>query len=753
MTLGEMAMTIQDAVARGLVAAKVYGAGPGVTSSVKVSLQPSGDSPQALDITFPRGTTFVPWIPIFQLHPVTEDTTVQVPIGKVTWADVPTICGDSYGKQPAPVDGSVPYDIGFSPFFDSLFSSVDLMNHVYIRIANDLGMPPAIPNATIPQWATWQLFEDPPFVPIFDPATGLLTCLFCKIPVIQGDRTCEGCGAPFNWTTFSGGVRVEAGDTDGSDPDPLIEAWASGAPAGDSPTTETTQGGRDQGGTAQPDGETGHYDDGHTFGWNTTVDILNGQIGGRVPPDTVKTIAGCLWDGVVLTNKVFKDSVDALTTAAQDAVDPDHAHTYSPPPKPGENVQPMTPDQSIPPPGADTSSFQSDADVRKAWSSTAYERLLDESTSAVRVRLDRLAVAATGPRRRARRTPNKGLQELYDKLEQVNGMISALEGDPTATVENNSAFFANLEAAYGDISFGSGSNNKDRAYRLRDDVYKLIALYQGKGGAHAVNEAIYQQKLDQLVQTVTIEVDMGGGLAGGELVGHATKFAETQTASSGRTGFESFSTREKEGTTPVREGSAPTSEPSKAPAEPQKGPSEGTWDNPEMRPTSEQDAVKKYNDYMQAEQVGEAAKNFKEQYDLAVEAGVPGIEEKAVGFNPNDKAINNQMKAHDVMEARLNHEGYDTHMAPEAFNQVQEQYTRSQSEGLSRQDITDIQGKVNANPNYFEDLPKQGHITDMTAKPWNLGGQMPQEGFISALDAGSAGQLKQAFINGGGHVP
>ncbi len=30
---------------------------------------------------------------------------------------------------------------------------------------------------------------------------------------------------------------------------------------------------------------------------------------------------------------------------------------------------------------------------------------------------------------------------------------------------------------------------------------------------------------------------------------------------------------------------------------------------------------------------------------------------------------------------------------------------------------------------------------------------MPQEGFIPALDAQSAGQFKQAFLDGGGQMP
>src|SRR5262249_3085804 len=54
---------------------------------------------------------------------------------------------------------------------------------------------------------------------------------------------------------------------------------------------------------------------------------------------------------------------------------------------------------------------------------------------------------------------------------------------------------------------------KEHAYKMRDQVFGLIQLYQGKGGADAVNQAISDQKLEYLVNTVRMESDMAHGIS------------------------------------------------------------------------------------------------------------------------------------------------------------------------------------------------------------------------------------------------
>ncbi len=191
-----------------------------------------------------------------------------------------------------------------------------------------------------------------------------------------------------------------------------------------------------------------------------------------------------------------------------------------------------------------------------------------------------------------------------------------------------------------------------------------------------------------------------------------------------------------------------------APAEPEVPGGKGTWENPEMEPKTPAHAEELYTDYMKAEATAEAAGNFKEQLDLATQEQVPGVEDMAKNFNPNDSPLQNQMKAEQILEARLRHLGYDLDMPAGEFNKTQEMSTRAHSaEGLKPQDIADLQGAVNGNPYYFEDLPARGHMTDFASKPWNLQGKMPQEGFVAALEAADAAHLKQAFLDAGGHIP
>jgi hypothetical protein len=117
-------------------------------------------------------------------------------------------------------------------------------------------------------------------------------------------------------------------------------------------------------------------------------------------------------------------------------------------------------------------------------------------------------------------------------------MIAAAEGDQSDSVSLDPWMQASCEIE--DIPVTS-FDPKENAYKMREQVQDLINTYLKKG-AEAVNQKIYQQKVDQLYGTVTIEVDMGGGLAGGELQANYGKFLDANTGTgSGRTGFESFS--------------------------------------------------------------------------------------------------------------------------------------------------------------------------------------------------------------------
>jgi hypothetical protein len=111
----------------------------------------------------------------------------------------------------------------------------------------------------------------------------------------------------------------------------------------------------------------------------------------------------------------------------------------------------------------------------------------------------------------ADRTPNKGLQELYDKLEQVNALIAQLEGPQGDSVVDHD-WLENTWHEYSTMPLTS-SDPLEQAYQWRDQVQGLIRLYQGKGGAQAVNLAINEQKNEMLVNTINMESDMAHGTA------------------------------------------------------------------------------------------------------------------------------------------------------------------------------------------------------------------------------------------------
>lgn len=259
-----------------------------------------------------------------------------------------------------------------------------------------------------------------------------------------------------------------------------------------------------------PPAEAFHQDIPHgTFTQDTIVDILTPQLTPRgATPDQVNFFATTFWEGVDTTVKHLDSTQPAarseILQAANDSV-------------PAGNGRPKTIEQI----------------QAEQW--------------------DNPPPPATVIRRPVYRKPNRDLQELFDKLTQINEWIAELEGDQAGTTRKENAFLTALKEAT-DFNWSS-FDEKTFAYERRDDVYRLIELYQTRG-AQAVNDAIYNQKLDYMFKTVTTEADFAGGIAGGELVAHTGKFLDTQLGSpSGRTGFESFS-----GERPTAEGPGTSSE-------------------------------------------------------------------------------------------------------------------------------------------------------------------------------------------------
>jgi hypothetical protein len=114
------------------------------------------------------------------------------------------------------------------------------------------------------------------------------------------------------------------------------------------------------------------------------------------------------------------------------------------------------------------------------------------------------------PLHHAYRTPNAGLRDLYDKLAQINQLIADLDGPQADTVALEDPLLTAFREA---TDFNATSfDPKEHAYKMRDQVTQLIQLYLNQG-AEAVNKAIYQQKLEYMVNTVRMESDLAQGTA------------------------------------------------------------------------------------------------------------------------------------------------------------------------------------------------------------------------------------------------
>ncbi len=805
MTLGEMAMTIQDAVSQGLVAAKVSGAGPGVTSRINVDLSLSSAAAGPVNVNIPRGTMFFPLDSAFQAHPTTQEKNVIVPASSHVVVEIPTICGDAFGKKPAPVDGSVGYYVGgTSPFFLHVFDTVQNNTDQLTQFAGRLGMPPQLYIDTVLQWTTWNLFGNPPFAPALDPATNEPYCNFCGNFLGATDQICNRCGQPFDINLVGGKLVIDGGGP---------QTGQDGGSTGNSWTNLTGGGMPDDGKDGGPG--TVSLTDLRTrlggtppFDINTGISILKPQLSSRGADDnTIKTVAGGLFDGVDFTVKTLDQQINAVldqrlgSLPLMGDIDPGPAPAPLPPrdtplpfrdqasglmmeyhgsgpnqyhpvgwhfligdgkwhppknwrhdPATGiwwitENGRPVAPAfwvklqtkggyKYFPPDGFKGNLTKAVTNIQAAYS-------LQHSAKTMGQSIDNIADSSvwitnewfwkkTGYE--LWNTFSGGTLETVEKQENLGTWQGWTDAGGTGLwnfgnlasmgLANNvwNAQIKNWPTIAKDLNVlnDPDASDTDRAQAVAE-IFATVMESLGEAALQTAIDLTPKAEIEVMldpnatteqktkaaftaISKVAMLIAMIAGLkGGGPKGGRAPEGA----------GAVERPVVDVAGEGPVAE--RPTVE--TGTGEPQAaGPKEGTWDNPDMQPASEQDAINKYNDYMKSEQTVEAARNFEQQMELAREEGVPGIEDKAAGFDPNDRPIQNQMKALDVLEARLEHQGYDTHMPGDKFNQVQEQYTRSQNEGLSRQDITDLQANVDANPNYFDDLPKQGHITDMTGE-------------------------------------
>ncbi len=320
MTLSELTMTIQEAVNKGLVAARVAGAGPGVTSRVNLSLNPTPSATGPMEINIPRGTLFWPLDSSFQVHPTTQEKNVTVPLGGSTVVEIPALCGDVFGKQPAPVDGSVDFIVKDpSPFFNGLFDTIENSTGNLTGMANGFGIPIQVYIPTVAQWTVWSFFSDPPFVPTIDPVTGEMHCFFSGDPVAVGDQVCNGCGVPFRRVTMIDGRLVVdngGGQTPAQDGGSgARNSWTNLTGAGvavDRKEEHTSNGG------STPTGPN-TYTPAAPFNIDTGLAIISDQFSGRnVDDDTKKQVATGLFDGVDFTSKSFLDPNKMLAQVAQD---------------------------------------------------------------------------------------------------------------------------------------------------------------------------------------------------------------------------------------------------------------------------------------------------------------------------------------------------------------------------------------------------------------------------------------------------
>ena len=93
-----------------------------------------------------------------------------------------------------------------------------------------------------------------------------------------------------------------------------------------------------------------------------------------------------------------------------------------------------------------------------------------------------------------------------------------------------------------------------------------------------------------------------------------------------------------------------------------------------------------------------------------------------------------------LLKARLRRLGYDFTMTAEEFNRLQGMSVRSgpRGAGLSSADLTWIEQKLAADPDYFKKLTTRGYMTDSLRDAFLTKSARPQEGFINGLDAESA---------------
>jgi hypothetical protein len=180
------------------------------------------------------------------------------------------------------------------------------------------------------------------------------------------------------------------------------------------------------------------------------------------------------------------------------------------------------------------------------------------------------------------------------------------------------------------------------------------------------------------------------------------------------------------------------------------------------------------NQFLEHQRATTGVQEVEAELRLAAQAGVPADEvaEIVKYYNPTGNPSGNLQIAHELMVTRLKHLGVDVAMAPEEFNQIQALSTRAgpKGAGLTTQDVTWLQGKIDADPNYLNKLTARGYVTDFGRANFSrkiqlpngeiidqFGGinvRAPQEGFVSALqDTEDVQALKDAFVKAGGKLP